>query len=45
MVSWIKVRSCSVIFRLVLRVGLKLLTRVKIETARPGCYGDLEYRR
>lgn len=44
MVSWIKVRSCCDI-RLVLLVGLKLLTRVKIETVSPGCYGDLEYRR
>lgn len=30
--------------RLVLLVGLKLLTGVKIKTASPGCHGDLEYR-
>lgn len=28
--------------RLVLLVGLKLLTRVKNETASPGCHDDLE---
>lgn len=29
---------------LVLLVGLKLLTRVKVGTASPGCHGDAEYR-
>lgn len=28
---------------LVLLVGLKLLTRVKVGTASPGCHGDAEY--
>lgn len=39
-VYWIKVSRGMM---LVLLVGLKLLTRVKVGTASPGCHGDAEY--
>lgn len=29
--------------KLILLGGLKLLARVKVGTARPGCHGDAEY--